>query len=155
NGSLLAFLRAPQHPELFEDIFLVTEGFRVAVGLWRAYPGLRGEQRQLAGQFLSRQAAGQPPSQPLLFDALLAALLAGSDAVLPGCLRSVVLLAAPCVAPLVSPTASVNDALAVAQILAMQLSEGRQRGSQAAAADSFFDTVAGEVLMDSYLSDET
>jgi nitric oxide reductase NorD protein len=154
NGSLFTFLRAPQHPELFEDLFLVTEGFRVAVALSRSYPGLQREQHELAAQFLSRQAADLPPPQPLFCDALLAGLLAGSDRSLPRWLRSIAAVAAPCVAPLASPTATVNDAVAVARILAVQLSEGRQRGSQST-ADSFFDTVAGETMIDSYLYDDT
>jgi len=46
--GLLHFLRAPGQPGLLEDLFLVTEGFRVAAAQARSYPGLAREQRGAA-----------------------------------------------------------------------------------------------------------
>ena len=72
----------------------------------------------------------QVPSQSTLLDLLLVWLLSGRDAAgLPVWLRPLAALVAPCVAPLANRDATVNDSLAVAQLLVGQLVEpGEQRG---------------------------
>ncbi len=154
--GLLTFLRSPQHPELLEELFLVAEGVRIAAALSRAYPGLTHEQRALAERFLSLQTADQIPSQSGLLDALLAWLLSGrGSAGLPGWLRALAVLVAPCVAPLASVNATVNDALRVAQTLAAQLAGSEEISQRAALGDLFFDKVAGDGLIDPYMDDDS
>jgi nitric oxide reductase NorD protein len=154
-GGLAAFLRAPHHPALLEELFLVAEGFRVAAHLGRAYPGLAPEQRAVACKILARQPAGDVPSPPGLMDALLMWLLCGSDpAGLPAWLRPVAAVVAPCVAPLAHRDATANDALAVAQLLAEQLTEPGERRPHGAFGDVALDRLTGNALLDQYIFDE-
>jgi nitric oxide reductase NorD protein len=154
DGGLIGFLRAPERPELLEEMFLVAEGFRVAAALSRAYPGLAREQREVAASVLARQQPQQIPSQSTLLDLLLAWLLSGRDAVgLPAWLRPLATLVAPCVAPLANREATVNDSLAVAQLLVVQLVEpSQQRGR---AGEMVYETIAGEMMYDPYSDDDS
>ena len=154
GDSLVGFLRAPQHPELFEELFLVAEGFRVAAALSRAYPGLAREQRELAAAILSRPQPNQVPSQSALLDLLLAWLLSGRDAAgLPVWLRPLATLVAPCVAPLANREATVNDSLAVAQLLMGQLVEPSERRGRT--DEMAYETIAGEMMYDPYTDDDS
>jgi nitric oxide reductase NorD protein len=154
DSSLVAFLRAPEHPELLEELFLVAEGFRVSAALARSYPGLAREHRELAAGVLARQQPQQVPSQSVLLDLLLAWLLSGRDAVgLPVWLRPLAQLVAPCVAPLANRESTVNDSLAIAQLLVAQLVEpGEQRGR---AGEMVYETIAGEMMYDPYGDDDS
>src|ERR1700687_5341879 len=153
NGSLAAFLRAPEHPELLEELFLVAEGFRIAAALSRSYPGLAGEQRAVTNQFLSRLDSVRLPSQSELLDALLAWLLSGHDiTTVPIWLHPMAVLVAPCVAPLANRNATVDDALAIAQLLTAQLVEPTDRRQQVL-GDLFMDKVTGDALIDQYIYD--
>jgi len=132
----------------------MTEGVRVSAALSRVYPGLLREQREVAAQFLSRQAA-DPPSRSVMLDALLAWLLSGSDiTAAPAWLSAMALVVAPCVVPLTSSTATVNDALTVAQMVAEQLSELQERRTVGSLGDLFLDKVAGDALIDPYFDDD-
>ena len=154
GDSLVGFLRAPQHPELLEELFLVAEGFRVAAALSRTYPGLAREQRELAAAVLSRPQPDHVPSQSVLLDLLLAWLLSGRDAAgLPVWLRPLATLVAPCVAPLAHREATVNDSLAVAQLLVGQLVEPSERRGRA--SDMVYETIAGEMMYDPYADDDS
>jgi len=155
SDGLLAYLRAPQHPDLLEELFLVAEGFRVAAALARAYPGLAHEQRALAALLLTRPDAQRMPSQSELLDLLFAWLLSGRDSAgLPPWLRAMATLVAPCVAPLATRTATATDSLAVAQRLTAQLVEPGDTRPHARPGD-FFETIAGEMMYDPYLDDES
>jgi nitric oxide reductase NorD protein len=153
QGSVLAFLRMPPHPELLEQLFLVVDGFRVAGASARVYPGLRRGQRELANRFLSRLDPAEVPPQGLLLDALFAWLL--SDRQPPPWLRSLAAVVAPCVAPLARSGATVDEALAVAQVLAAQLTEPAHRDRESALGDLVLDKVAGDAFIDPYLDDDT
>ena len=154
NGSLAGFLRAPEHPELLEDLFLVAEGFRVAAALSRTYPGLVREQRELAASIVSRRQPEQIPSQSTLLDLLLAWLLSGREARgLPVWLRPLAVLVAPCVVPLANADATVNDALAVAQLLVGQLLEPAERRGRT--GEMVYETIAGEMMYDPYTDDDS
>ncbi len=155
TGGLLAFLRAPQHPDLLEELFLVAEGFRVAANLARAYPGLAREQRGLARHVLARLPMAELPSQARLMDALFMWLIAASDSTgLPVWLRSIAAVVAPCVAPLANRGATANDSLAVAQLLVEQLTEPGERRPQGSLGDLFLDKLTGDALLDQYIYDE-
>lgn len=146
DRGLLAFLRAPEHPALLEELFLLAEGFRVAAALARTYPGLAREQRELAKYFLARQSAEYAPAQQQ-FDAVLAWLLCARDGeACPAWLAPLASVVAPCVALLASASATANDALSVALLLAEQLTvpDAKREGS----VDEFaFDKVSGDALI--------
>ncbi|MBI3785027.1 MAG: hypothetical protein HY270_16675 [Deltaproteobacteria bacterium] len=95
DGSLYAFLNQEQQPALLEDWFLVAEGFRVASGMARAYPGLGREQRQFAAQLVARLDRERAPAAAAVFDAMLLALIAGREAdALPSWLRPMAMIVA-------------------------------------------------------------
>jgi hypothetical protein len=100
------------------------------------------------------QQPDQMPSQSTLLDLLLAWLLSGRTASgLPVWLRPLASLVAPCVAPLVNRGATVNDSLAIAQLLVGQLIEpGEQRGR---GGDMVYETIAGEMMYDPYGDDDS
>ena len=153
-AGLVAWLRAPQHPQLLEELFLVTEGFRVAAAMARTYAGLANEQRVVAALVLARQPEDSIPSQSGLLDALFMALLCGREhTAVPVWLRPLVGLAAPAVAPLAAREATADDALAIARMLTAQLAEPHEpRGH--AAGDAYLDKLGGDALIDPYFDDE-
>ncbi len=154
TGGLLRFLRAPEHPQLLEELFLVAEGYRIASALARTYPGLLREQREIAAGVLRHHASEKVPSQSVLLDALLAALLTDSAAItLPPWLQPLAAVVAPCVAPLRDAQASADDSLRVAQALAAQLAPMEQR-SELSFGDLLLDKVAAEAMYDPYMDDD-
>lgn len=121
NG-LLEFLRSPRHPDLLEDLFLLTEGYRVAMALARHYPGLAREQAELASRVLCLRRPQAAPERQALLDTLLAALLAGQEtAQLPVWLRAIASLVRPFMEPLPAPGARADDSLRIAALLAEPL----------------------------------
>ncbi|MFI5397361.1 MAG: VWA domain-containing protein [Candidatus Binatia bacterium] len=155
--GLLQFLRAPQHPALLEELFLVAEGYRVAAALARTYPGLAREQREIVGKFLLHHQSDGVPTHAVLFDALLAAALAGHEPTcLPVWLRSLAAVVAPCLAPLAVRDASADDSLRIAQLLTMQLAEPAAGWGEASLADLITDREreAVDALMDFYMDDD-
>jgi hypothetical protein len=154
-GGLMGFLRAAPHPRLLEDLFLVVEGYRVAAALARTYPGLAREQREITAQILLHYRDEQVPSQSVLLDVLLAALLAGGDPVrLPVWLHPLAAVVGPCVAPLRYPNASVDDSVRIAQMLAQQLVQLAQERPQISYGDLMVDKISGDALLDPYLDDD-
>jgi nitric oxide reductase NorD protein len=157
NGSLLAYLNWPQHPALLEDLFRLAEGFRVAAALARTYPGLAREQQILARRLLGRAHADEAPSQSALFDATFAWMLSGTGAMRPPVwTRTFAEVVAPCLAPLASSTATVNDALAAAHLLAGHLAATQpQHRPEGSPGDLFLDKVTGDALIGPYMDDDT
>ena len=154
-GGLLRFLRAPHHPRVLEDLFLVVEGFRVAAALARAYPGLAREQREITRQILRHHTDAHVPSYSVVLDALLAALLAGRDgARLPVWLRPLAAVVGPCVAPLQRLDARADDSLRIALMLAQQLAELAEQPADISYGGVTLDEVSGNALFDPYLDDE-
>jgi nitric oxide reductase NorD protein len=154
-GGLLKFLRAAPHAQLLEDLFLVVEGYRVGAALARAYSGLAREQREITAQILSHYGGEQAPSQSVMLDALLAALLAGDDPVrLPVWLYPLAAVVGPCAAPLCDPNASVDDSLRIAQILAQQLAQLAEERPEISYADLMLDRISGDALLDPYFDDD-
>jgi len=147
--GLAGYLRAPEQPDLLEDLFLLAEGFRVAAGLARQYPGLASEQRALMAEVLDLHTGRRAPQQGVVLDCALAWLLAARPAgTSPTWLQSVVHTVAPCVAPLASASATANDALQVAHVLAAQLAQPRQRRSDADLDAMALDRIMAEGLLD-------
>lgn len=148
-ASLVNYLRSPEQPDLLEELFLLAEGFRIAAALARHYPGLAREQRALMADILDRHQTRRPPQQGVVLDCALAWLLAARPAQeVPGWLQSVAHTVAPCVAPLASATATANDALQVAQVLAAQLAQPRQARSDADLDAMALDRIMAEGLLD-------
>ena len=154
SDSLLAYLRAPEHPDLLQELFLVAEGFRIARCLARTYPGLAREHREIATRLLLRRLSEPMPAQAALLDALLAWLVSDRGAPLPAALASLAGVVEPCVAPLASPDASVDDALAVAHALTALLAEPGERRSLSGLDALFLDKVSGDALIDPYMDDD-
>jgi nitric oxide reductase NorD protein len=154
-GGLLGFLRAAPHAQLFEELFLVVEGYRVGAALARAYPGLAREQREFTPCVLSYYRCEEGPSQAVVFDALLAALLAGDHgARLPVWLYPLAAVVGPCVAPLRDPNASADDSLRIAQMLAQQLAQLAEKRPEISYADLMVDRISGDALLDPYFDDD-
>jgi hypothetical protein len=155
NGSLYAFLNEEQQPALLEDWFLVAEGFRVAAGLARAYPGLGREQRELAASIVARLDAQKTPSAGVVFDAVFLWLLSGRDAdMLPPWLQPLATIVAPSMAPLASRAATVNDSLRIAALLARQLAQHTPDAPQGSVGDVYTDQMNGDALIAAYLYDD-
>jgi hypothetical protein len=155
TGGLVNLLRTADAPPLLEELFLLVEGFRVATALARAYPGLGREQRELAARIAARPTAEHTPSQSALFDLVFAVLVSGHDVrTLPVAQRSLVRVVAPCVAPLANPEATADDSLAVARLLAEQLSERTELRREAGADGLFLDRFAADALFDQYMDDD-
>src|SRR5438067_8612289 len=109
-----------RRPELLEDLFLLAEGVRVHHRLAASYPGLAGESRALGSRLLERWGREPAPSRTVVLDALL--LLALGARPRPAWLAAdAARLVARLVAPLAAPGATVEDALAVARVLAAAL----------------------------------
>jgi nitric oxide reductase NorD protein len=154
-GRLVAYLRAPEHSPLLEEIFLVAEGFRVASALARAYRGLARQQRLLAAQFLAREDTQRVPSQSMLMDAVLAWLVSGGTARdVPSWLQPLASVLVPSVAPLASAAATVNDSLAVARALVAQLANGGERRATVTYGELALERAMAEALVDPYLDDD-
>jgi hypothetical protein len=155
DESLVEHLRGSQAASVLEELFLVADGFRVAAALARDYPGLAHEQRALAEQFLDRQVNNAVPSQTELFDSVSAWLLCGRPtAALPVWVRTLAGLVGPAVAPLALTGASVDDALAVARLLAEQLEPSDEARPDTALDELAFERLTGEALFDQYADDE-
>src|SRR5439155_1294387 len=106
--------------ELLEDLYLLAEGVRVHHRLAASYPGLAGEMRVLGSRLLERWGREPAPSRTVVLDALL--LLALGARPRPAWLAAdAARLVARLVAPLAAPGATVEDALAVARVLAAAL----------------------------------
>ncbi len=154
NGSLVAFLRGPEHPALLEEVFLLVEGIRIAAAVGRVYPGVAREQRSLATQVLSHLRREPPPSQSVLLDAVLAFFLsAQAAAILPSSLRAFAALVAPCVAPLARREATVDDSLAAALALTAGLAQLANRRYETGIGDLLLDKVSGDALIDPFIDD--
>jgi nitric oxide reductase NorD protein len=155
NGNLVEYLHAAEQPPLLEELFLVTEGFRVAAQLGREYVGLAREQREVSRLLLSAVSFTHQPSQAGFLDAVFVWLLAGArldDA--PPWMRTVAAVVAPCVAPLAAPGATANDSLVIARTLSEQLS-ARGRGSGEVPLEELaFERMAGEAMVEPYLMDD-
>ncbi|MBP1685827.1 MAG: hypothetical protein H6Q33_1970 [Deltaproteobacteria bacterium] len=154
--SLPAYLRAPDQPDLLEELFLVAEGYRVAVALGRVYPGLAREQAEVAAHFLARCEAATAPSRSVLLDAMLAALVTGARPTpLPPWLRSLAGLVGPCVAPLAAPDASVDDALRIAHALALHLVQSATGVRAALLGPTSRAQESMDFLMGAYMDDDS
>jgi len=133
DAALLAGLRAHRRASLLEELFLVTDGFRVACRLQATYPGVAADLAWGAARVL-----GSPLRPDAPFDPLLAAALAASGRrprdqrvpALPPWLAGLAALVLPSLAPLAAPSASAADARRVAVRL-LDLFPEREEGDDA------------------------
>ncbi|HYD50088.1 MAG TPA: VWA domain-containing protein [Terriglobales bacterium] len=152
RGSLFPLLREPDRPELLEELFLVTEGFRIAARLRRSYPGLTREQHELAEQAFAQLDSRHVPAQSALLDALL--LWLWSERPLDGLpiwLKALATAVAPCVQPLALSSATVDDSLTVAQELADALGWDTKSRREVALSELAFERMAGDAVLDMYM----
>jgi nitric oxide reductase NorD protein len=113
-------LRAPGRPGALEDLFLLTDGFRVACRLTIAYPGVGADLR-----WASESLVGVETTVLDAFDAVLAlALRPEADRRdVPAWLRALAALVLPSLRELERPGATAADALRVAERLAVLFPE--------------------------------
>jgi hypothetical protein len=115
--NLVPTLRATTAPAALEDCFLLAEGYRIATRLANHYPGIGADIAWAASTLLDRWRADRPGAA-LLLDALLLHALAPPDLQTPRWLVRAAALVRPCLDPLARPTATADDALGVAELLA-------------------------------------
>lgn len=117
-----ATLRELGRPAALENLFLLTDGVRVAARLSSSYPGVAGELRW-AGEALVTDETG--PGD--VFDALFAIALRGRATTqdLPRWLAALTQLVLPSLRALAAPDATAADALRVAERLAVLFPDKR------------------------------
>lgn len=110
--DVAAYVRDEARPPVLEDLFLLTEGFRVARRMGGRYPGLDADLRWAGGRLLETPAS--------VFDAVLAvALRDDGTRDVPPWVAGTAALVLPSLAALASPDATSHDALRVAERLAV------------------------------------
>ncbi|MGH7896161.1 MAG: nitric oxide reductase activation protein NorD, partial [Candidatus Binatia bacterium] len=115
--AVMAAGAAEDTPPLLGELFLVTDGFRIAHGLAAEYPGIASELAWACRRLLEACADEPAPSTPVLFDAILALALdphAATRRVAPWLAASAVGVL-PALRPLAAPGATAADALAIAE----------------------------------------
>lgn len=161
GAGLVAYLRQGDRPELLEELFLLTDGYRVARRVMAEYPGLAVELQWAVDRMLALWAAQgeQPPDGATVLDATLALALSVSvETVCPDWLSNVAAVVLPCLAPLAAPGATAADALRVAESLTTRLLEAkvppRIRQEQFEFGGLVIDPLTGEALIDPYPDDD-
>ncbi len=153
--SLYDFLIDPEKPMVLEDLFLLAEGYRVAHALGREFPGLAFEQVDLAHAVLDRVDPNDPPPPAILFDLALAAALAQRPvARLPRWLQPFVSVTGPLLVPLSLPSATVDDALTVAEALTEELAKRGEVRGEATPNELAFERLTGEAIYDMFTDDD-
>jgi nitric oxide reductase NorD protein len=163
GSALVTYLRDEQRPELLEEMFLLTDGYRVARRMIAEYPGLTPEFRWAGAHMLARWSAGREASRdasdgPPVLDGVLAFALAdGEDDLVPSWIEQTLRVVVPCLAPLSAPGATAADALRVAELLTARLLDPkaplRTRQDQFEFGGLILDGLTGETLMDPYDDD--
>ena len=158
GSAMHRYLTDPQRPELVEELFLLAEGVRVYARLCAEYRGLANEGRWLADQLLARWAELPAPSRQQRLDAVLAVLLRGeANGPTPewatGAATQTI---ARLVAPLTDATATVADAVRVAEALAGAIAavEPTYAESDRELDGFMLDRLTGDALLDMYIEDE-
>ncbi len=153
--ALFSYLAAAERPELLEELFLLAEGVRVHARLAAEYRGLAGEGRWVAERLLARYAREHSVSRTQRLDAMLALIIAGTA--VPDWLDSRgVDVIARAIAPLTAPTATVADAVRIAEALAAAVAAADPALAQSdRELDGFaLDQLTGDALLDQYIGDE-
>ena len=120
DETVAARLAAEERPPFLDDLFLVTDGYRVAVRVAAEYPGVGAELAWACRRLLAVWESHRDPGPAVLFDAVLALALdpRGTSRAVPPWLASAAVVVLPALRPLAAETATVADALAVAERLA-------------------------------------
>lgn len=153
--SLHEYIIDPEKPALLEELFLVAEGFRVAKRLARGFAGIAHDQADIAERLLDRVARDFPPPQSAALDLVWLWLLSSRPlAELPPWLRALAGVVGPCVAPLALDSATVDDALVIAEQLTEQLAaRGESRGN-AVPSELAFERMTSEAIYDMFVDDD-
>ncbi len=110
--DVATYVRDAERPPVLEDLFLLAEGFRVARRMGARYPGLAADLRWAGARLLETPAS--------VFDAVLAVVLRDDDVRdLPAWIAGTAALVLPSLAPLATSDATAEDALRVAERLAV------------------------------------
>lgn len=155
NQSLFEYLVDPEKPALLEEMFLITESYRVAVRMARDFPGLAREQRELAAMLLDRAMAGAAPARQGMLDLVYLALLCDRPHKdLPPWLQSFATVIGPCVVPLSLASATVDDALAIAERLTSELAERHESRRATELSELAFEKMAGDGVYDMFVDED-
>ncbi len=118
GGALAEQLHAPERPAALAELFLLTDGYRVACRLARSYPGIAADLRWAAARLLARWTDADLGVPGVLLDALLALALRGDHPAHPSpALRAAARIVLPALSPLSRSDATAADALATAERL--------------------------------------
>jgi nitric oxide reductase NorD protein len=157
GSALYRYLTAAEQPEMLEELFVLAESVRVHARLCAEYEGLVGEGRWVADQMLARWAALTAPSRTERLDAVFALLLRGTAAPPPGWLAGrATELIVRLVAPLRAASATVQDAMRIAEALAAAIaaSDPGYAASDRQLDGFLLDRLTGDALLDMYIEEE-
>ncbi|MBI4516491.1 MAG: VWA domain-containing protein [Deltaproteobacteria bacterium] len=163
SEALVAYLRQEDRPQLLEELFLLTEGYRIARRLVAEYPGLAPEFRWAGDRLLERwsREPAPPADAGAVLDGVLAlALSGGGIEAVPAWLESTAPIILPCLAPLGAAGASGGDALRVAETLTAQLLDPnaprrRNEAEQFEFGGLILDKFSGATILDPYYDDDS
>jgi hypothetical protein len=120
NAAVLARLAADDRPPFLDELFLVAETYRVAHRAAAEYPGVAAEIAWACRRLLAVWERQTDPGPVVLFDAVAALALdaRGAERPVAPWLAATAVVVLPALRPLAGATATVADALAVAERLA-------------------------------------
>ncbi len=120
DDTVLARLAADDRPPFVDELFLVAETYRIAHRVAAEYPGVAADVAWACRRLLAVWERQADPSPAALFDAVAALALdaRGAERPVPPWLAASAVVILPPLRPLAESTATVADALAVAERLA-------------------------------------
>jgi hypothetical protein len=119
NAAVLARLDAEDRPPFLDELFLVAETYRIAHRVAAEYPGVAADVAWACRRLLAVWERQADPAPSALFDAVVALALdaRGADRPVPPWLAATAVVVVPALRPLAAASATVADALAVAERL--------------------------------------
>jgi nitric oxide reductase NorD protein len=158
GGALYRYLSDDERPEILAELFTLAEALRIHHRLCAEFRGLRGEGEWAADLLLRGRLTESSPTRNERLDTLLAlCLLDHVPEQLPRWLDTATVQAVNALlAPLCHSSATANDSLHVARMLAdFFTAHDANLGAEASDMDgSFYETVAGEMMYDPYDDDD-
>lgn len=159
NGSgeaLWRYLDQPEHPPILEELFLLADAIRVYARLCAVYGGVSSDGRWIAARALEEIAEATRVGRDQLVDTLFALAIAGPDGPRPAWLSAELAeTVRHLTAPLGAATATVQDAMQVAHLLALRLTEeiSREGTVELDGNALMLERMAGESYLEHYFDE--